>query len=59
VELPFRINFSAKQKVERLRIPHHLKAAGRYRQCTQKQKKMTADEYLKQIIAKKRLRILP
>ena len=29
VELPFRINFSAKQKVERLRIPSHLKAAKR------------------------------
>ncbi len=29
VELPFRIIFSAKPKVERLRTTHHLKAAGR------------------------------
>jgi all-trans-retinol 13,14-reductase len=30
VELPFRFNFSEKQKVERLRILHHLKAAKPY-----------------------------
>jgi hypothetical protein len=30
VELSFRITFSAKQKVEGLRIPHHLKAATRW-----------------------------
>jgi hypothetical protein len=41
VELPFRINFSAKQKIERLRIPHHLKAAGR---CTQFEKMTTPKE---------------
>jgi hypothetical protein len=35
VELLSRINFSAKQKVERLRIPHHLKAATR---CPQAKK---------------------
>jgi hypothetical protein len=29
VELPFRIIFSAKPKIERLRTTHHLKAAGR------------------------------
>jgi hypothetical protein len=27
---------SAKQKIERLRIPHHLKAAGRYLQAKKK-----------------------
>jgi hypothetical protein len=30
VELPFRITFSAKPKIERLRTTHHLKAAERY-----------------------------
>jgi hypothetical protein len=29
VELPFRINFSAKPKIERLRTTHHLKATER------------------------------
>ena len=33
VELPFRIIFSAKPKIERLRTTHHLKASGRYLQA--------------------------
>jgi hypothetical protein len=40
VELPFRINFSAKQKVERLRIPHHLKAAERWQTVDKKKQKI-------------------